>query len=93
MTLPQEAKLFSADATSMYTNISTDVGILYNQYFIQENINEIPHDFPTELFLGILELVMKNNIFTFGNSYWLQLSGTAMGTPAACAYATVSYGQ
>jgi len=93
MTLPQEAKLFSADAMSMYTNISTDVGILYIQHFIQENINKIPHDFPTELFLNVLELIMKNNIFTFGHSYWLQLSGTAMGTPAACAYATVSYGQ
>jgi hypothetical protein len=93
MTLPREAKLFSAGAMSMYTNISTDVGISYIQYFIQENINDIPLDFPTKLFLGILELVMKNNIFTFGNSYWLQLSGTAMGTPAACAYATVSYGQ
>jgi len=93
MTLPQEAKLFSADAMSMYTNINTDVGILYIQHFIQENINKIPHDFPTELFLSVLELIMKNNIFTFGHSYWLQLSGTAMGTPAACAYATVSYGQ
>jgi hypothetical protein len=36
---------------------------------------------------------MKNNIFTFGNSYWLQLSGRAIGAPVACAYATVSYGQ
>ena len=35
---------------------------------------------------------MNNNIFTFGDSYWIQLSGTAMGTPVACAYATVSYG-
>lgn len=36
---------------------------------------------------------MKNNIFSFRNSYQLQLSGTAMGTPAACAYATLTYGQ
>jgi hypothetical protein len=35
---------------------------------------------------------MNNNIFTFGDSYWIQLSGTAMGTPVACAYATVSFG-
>jgi hypothetical protein len=35
---------------------------------------------------------MENNIFSFGETYWLQLSGTAMGTPAACAYATISYG-
>jgi hypothetical protein len=36
---------------------------------------------------------MENNIFKFANSFWLQLSGTAMGTPAACTYATISYGQ
>jgi hypothetical protein len=36
---------------------------------------------------------MSNNIFSFGNTTWLQLSGTAMGTPAACSYATITYGQ
>jgi len=36
---------------------------------------------------------MRNNIFNFSNTTWLQLSGTAMGTPAACAYATITYGQ
>ncbi len=35
---------------------------------------------------------MKNNIFSFQDTYWQQLSGTAMGTPVACAYATVTYG-
>jgi len=93
LTLPKEAKLFSADATSMYTNIGTDNGITSIEAFIQDNIQNIPHEFPTELFLQFLELVMKNNVFTFGGSYWLQLSGLAMGTPAACAYATISYGQ
>ena len=53
----------------------------------------LPTDFPSELFLQILEIVMKNNIFSFENTTWLQLSGTAMGTPAACAYATISFGQ
>jgi hypothetical protein len=35
---------------------------------------------------------MKNNVFSFADTFWLQLSGTAMGTPAACNYATISYG-
>jgi hypothetical protein len=37
--------------------------------------------------------VIENNIFSFGNTYWLQLTGTAMGTPVSCSYATVAYGQ
>jgi hypothetical protein len=35
---------------------------------------------------------MKNNIFSFQDAYWQQLAGTAMGTPVACAYATVTHG-
>jgi hypothetical protein len=35
---------------------------------------------------------MQNNIFTFANSYWLQTTGTAMGTPVACTYATITFG-
>jgi len=61
--------------------------------FIQMNKDQIHTNFPTELFLRTLQLVMDNNIFSFENSYWIQLSGTAMGTPVACAYATISYGQ
>jgi len=35
---------------------------------------------------------MENNVFSFADTFWLQLSGTAMGTPTACAYAMLSYG-
>ena len=93
MVLPKNALLFSADATSMYTNIDTPTGLKAVEDFIHSNIAEIPTNFPTELFLKTLQLVMDNNVFSFEKSFWVQLSGTAMGTPAACAYATISFGQ
>ena len=34
---------------------------------------------------------MENNIFSFGDLYFLQLLGTAMGTSAACMWATIYY--
>jgi len=77
----------------MYTNINTTTGIQSIKKFIQNNQDVIPEEFPSDLLLQILQIVMENNIFTFGNTTWLQLSGTAMGTPVACAYATRSYGQ
>jgi hypothetical protein len=92
-TLPEGALLFSADATSMYTSIDTPTGVSAIQDFIEANKEKLPSDFPTKLFLEILKTVMENNIFTFAGTHWLQLSGTAMGTPAACAYATISFGQ
>jgi len=91
--IPEHALLFTADAKSMYTNIDTNIGINSIRQFLAENSNEIPTDFPKDFFIEVLNIVMKNNIFSFDNTYWLQLTGTAMGTPVACSYATVSYGQ
>ena len=34
---------------------------------------------------------MKNNIFEWGDLYFLQLLGTAMGTSAACMWATIYF--
>jgi hypothetical protein len=90
--LPSSALLFTADAKSMYTNIDSSSGIEALRDFLTTNEASIPTEFPRELFLRILEIVMNNNVFSFADSYWLQLSGTAMGTPAACSYATLSFG-
>jgi hypothetical protein len=35
---------------------------------------------------------MNNNIFSFGDTYWQQLQGSAMGTPAAPLYSITTYG-
>jgi hypothetical protein len=35
---------------------------------------------------------MENNIFKFGDTYWLQTQGTAMGTPAAPLYSILTNG-
>jgi hypothetical protein len=90
---PESALLFTADATSMYTNIDTPTGVSAIRDFIETNKHSLLNNFPTELFLEILSTVMENNIFTFAGTYWQQLTGTAMGTPVACTYATVSFGQ
>ena len=73
MIIPEKAKLFSADATSMYTNIDTDTGINAIKNFLSDNSESLPLNFPTNLFLQVLKTVMENNIFCFGDSYWLQL--------------------
>jgi len=90
--IPEGALLFTPNAKSMYTNIDTNTGISAIQEFIMTNTKHLPLNFPTELFLQILAIVMGNNIFDFAGTYWRQCSGTAMGMPAACAYATILFG-
>ena len=89
--LPPGAKLFTADAVSMYTNIDTRHAMtVFRQWFRDYSI-EIPTDFPQELFLAVLEIVMTRNVFSFDDTFWLQIAGTAMGTSCACMYATMYY--
>jgi hypothetical protein len=90
--LPETARIFTADAKSIYTNIDTTTGLVTIKDFLDANKEKLPTNFPRTLFLQVLEIVMRNNIFSFADTYWLQLSGAAMGTPAACAYTMLTYG-
>ena len=71
--------------------------ILSKVYQSLENINLYQHELPPnsppkEFIIQLLELVIKYNIFKFGNTWWRQLIGTTMGTPCACAYAMLFFG-
>lgn len=86
--LPPGCFLFTADAESMYTNIPTDRALLFiGRYLRREQFPDIP----VEALMEALQLVMKNNIFTFGDTTWKQRTGTAMGTPPAPPWATLYY--
>ena len=61
--MPKNALLFSADAKSMYTNIDTNLGISTIRDFLESNSDRIPRNFPINMFLNILETVMKNKHF------------------------------
>ena len=88
--LPPNCSLFKADAKAMYSNIRTGKALReIAQYLHQreKRFSTIPADALTEA-LGI---VMQNNVFVFGDTHWLQLIGTAMGTPPAPTYANLTY--
>jgi len=92
MTLPQNATLFTADASAVYTNINTNTGIIAFENLFHDYDSLIPKGFPKDLFIKVLKLVMENNIFRFGDTFWLQTQGTAMGTPAAPLYSILTFG-
>ena len=88
--LPSNARLFTADAVSMYTNIDTDHALSVIGTWM-DNL-ELPAGFPLRAVKDAMQLVMRNNLFEWGDTYFRQLLGTAMGTSAACMWATIYYG-
>ena len=88
--LPPNARLFTADAVSMYTNIDTEHAIRVIGNWMDGL--ELPAGFPLRAVNDAMRLVMRNNIFEWGDTYFRQLLGTAMGTSAACMWATIYYG-
>ena len=78
----------------MYQKIDIDHGLQvmrdFFNYLSQRDL--LPEDFPTDAVLEGLELVMRFNLFQFGNANFIQLIGTAMGTSVAVVYANLYAG-
>ncbi len=74
----------------MYNNIDTEHAIQVITWWLEElgAAGKFPIGFPIEAVKFSMRVIMKNNIFQFGVLYFLQLIGTAMGTSAACMWAT-----
>jgi hypothetical protein len=92
--LPPNARLFTADAVSMYTNIDTEHGLDTIEKWLHLHRHEIAAkhpSFPFNLVLELLRIVMTNNVFQFDDCWFHQRNGTAMGTSVACIYATIYY--
>ena len=68
-TLPPGARLFTADAVSMYTNIETKHGLEVIKAWLSEFSDELPDNFPVMTMNEALKLVLQNNIFEFGDSF------------------------
>ena len=89
LSLPPNTLPFTADAESMYTNIKTQPALESISNHIRTKVRRCPRR--KEALIEGMSLVLRNNIFRFGDTYWRQFSGTAMGTPPAPPYATIFY--
>ena len=84
-----DVKILTADAVSMYTNINVTHALeVFGKYFADFD-HELPSNYPTQLILTLLKIIMTNNVFRFGDLYFLQTDGTAMGTCVAVMYASL----
>ena len=90
LVLPPHCKLFTADATSMHANMPAPAAIAAIEKYITDNQAKFPL-LPVSPLLEAIGMIMYHNVFQFGDTYWKQLSGTAMGAPPAPTYANASF--
>eukprot|EP00804_Cyclotella_cryptica_P003582 CCRYP_002186-RB/>CCRYP_002186-RB protein AED:0.29 eAED:0.21 QI:0/-1/0/1/-1/0/1/0/339 len=77
--IPPYALLFTADAKSMYTNIRTGPALKHISNLLRNKEGRTFHHYDAPALIEALEIVFKNNILQFGDTYWKQISGTGMG--------------
>jgi hypothetical protein len=90
MVIPPHTFFFTAEAKSMYTNIDTNLALAYISSYIRDHAAEFEF-YSFEALVEALKIVMKKSSVTFGDTYWRQDSGTAMGTPPAPQWANILY--
>lgn len=81
--IPETAILCTIDVSALYTNIRKDDAIPAMRESLNQRSTQMIQKVPTEFIIQILELVLKYNIFEFGNEKFQQLIGVAMGTVCA----------
>ena len=74
----------------MYTNIKTGAALHRIGKFFLENREHLT--VPPAVLMDSLRLIMTNNVFQFGDTFWIQKVGTAMGAPPAPPWATIFFG-
>ncbi|CAH2285173.1 Hypothetical predicted protein, partial [Pelobates cultripes] len=81
-----EYLLVTCDVSSLYSIIPHNIGIQAVQYFLEQSgFKQQQIDFILD---GIL-LILENNFFWFKDSFFIQITGTAMGTKFAPSYANL----
>jgi hypothetical protein len=85
--LPANAVMLSADVRAMYPSIPINdgvaaVGRMLRKYGLQAGLSHT--EFP--FILALLQFVMLNDFVEFNGCIYLQINGTAMGTPCAVVF-------
>ena len=89
--LAPNARFFTADATSMYTNIATEPALAEISKYLREHESTLFKHYKSETLIEALEIIFRNNLFKFGDTFWRQKSGTGMGISPAPPWATIFF--
>jgi hypothetical protein len=85
--VPHDSVILCADVRSLYPSIPIDFGLAAVRNTLTRLNCFTPNDL--ELYLDLLEWVLRYNYCTFKGVIYHQIKGTAMGTPVAPTYANI----
>lgn len=86
--LPLDCIFVTADIVSLYTNINLNHGLACVRLFLHEHEDRVPPMHARQI-ISILDFVLRNNYIDYEGRCFLQLVGTAMGTPVAVIFANI----
>lgn len=86
---PADCSLFTADVTSLYPSIDIEDGLRMIGVAIVQYNDTYKCSVNNVLVVALCRWVLTNNYICFGESHWLQIRGTAMGTPMAVVFANI----
>ena len=87
------ARIATCGAKAMYTNIDTSHALTTIRTFLVSSQTAWQQlRVSIDVFMQGLHAVMAHYVFCFGDTYWLQMAGTAMGGSQAPMYATLYFG-
>ena len=86
--IKEKSLLVTLDVSALYTNIEEPHGIEAVRSFVNKHkaIYKGPH---ISALADIIHMILSTNYFMFDDQYYLQISGTAMGTRFAPSYADI----
>ena len=87
MHLPPHTILLTIDVTSLYTNIPHTEGIEACIETLQQF--DLPHKPPNDIIEMLMTYILQYNTFEYNGEFFQQITGTAMGTKMAPAFATL----
>ena len=90
--VPENTILASFDVTSLYTNITHELGVHSIKFWLNKHPESLHPRFNKQFVIDSITLILTNNSFTFDGKIFLQKKGTAMGTKMAPSYATLVLG-
>ena len=90
LNLPPNARCFTCDCKKLYPSINTKAALDVIEDYLHDNNNLFDYD--ADALVDALRLLMENLYFRFGDVYYKQISGSAMGVPPAPDYANIFYG-